>query len=137
MPKGMPREMRKEGLTSEGKFYPCPEKQVCVSTMAPKDDETHYMEPIEYSTSMEEAKEKIIKTVKSFKRTEIIDEKDNYIHTTFTTFLFRFTDDVEFLLDDTEKIIHFKSQSRVGGFDWGKNRSRMKKFKKKFNTLND
>lgn len=130
----MPKEERKVGLV-EGKFHPCPEKQVCVSTQSPKSDEKHYMEPITYSTSKEEAKEKIRKVINSFKRTEIKEESENYIHSTFTTFLFRFTDDVEFLIDDKDKVIHFRSQSRIGGYDWGKNRSRMEKFKAKFNEL--
>ncbi|TFG00215.1 MAG: DUF1499 domain-containing protein [Promethearchaeota archaeon] len=130
----MPEEIRKEGLT-KGKFYPCPERPVCVSSMAPKNDKKHYMEPMTYSSSFEEAKEKIKKVVKSFNRTEIINEKDNYIHTTFTTFVFHFTDDVEFLIDDSEKVIHFKSQSRAGDYDWGKNKRRMKKVKKKFDEI--
>lgn len=130
----MPKEERKVGLI-EGKFHPCPEKQVCVSTQSPESDEKHYMEPITYSTSKEEAKNKIKKVINSFKRTEIKEELENYIHSTFTTFLFRFTDDVEFLIDDKEKVIHFRSQSRIGGYDWGKNRSRMEKFKAKFNEL--
>jgi uncharacterized protein (DUF1499 family) len=130
----MPKEPRKIGLAN-GKFYPCPEKHVCVSTQSPKSDDKHYMEPIKYSNSKEEAKEKILKVINSFKRTELEEVSDNYIHSTFTTFLFRFTDDVEFLFDENEKLIHFKSQSRIGGYDWGKNRNRMEKFKKKFNEL--
>ncbi|TFG00216.1 MAG: DUF1499 domain-containing protein [Promethearchaeota archaeon] len=128
----MPKEPRNVGLV-EGKFNPCPETNTCVSTMSPPTDEKHYMEPIDFESSMEEVKEKILSVINSFKRSEIIKESENYIHASFTTFLFRWTDDAEFLIDNENKVIHFKSQTRLNGYyDWGKNRSRMKKFKKKF-----
>jgi len=123
----MPKE-RKVGLI-DGKFYPCYIKHVCVSTQAPEDDEKHYIEPISYSGSKDEAYDKILKIVNSMKRTKILEQKDNYIHTMFTTALFRFKDDVEFLFDDNKKIIHFRSQSRMGGYDWNANRNRMEKIK--------
>jgi len=127
----IPKEPRRIGIEN-GKFYPCPEKHVCVSTQAPETDEKHYIEPIRYSISIEEAKKKIIDIINSMKRTEILEEKSNYIHAKFTTFLFRFKDDVEFYFDDDNKIIHFRSQSRIGGYDWNTNRNRMEKIRKKF-----
>lgn len=130
----IPKEPRKVGMKN-GKFFPCPEKHVCVSTQAPKDDEKHYIEPIEYSISLENAKNKIKKIITSTKRTKILEEKNNYIHALFTTFLFRFKDDVEFYFDEESKMIHFRSQSRIGGYDWGANRSRMEKVKKKYQKL--
>jgi uncharacterized protein (DUF1499 family) len=36
-------------------------------------------------------------------------------------------DDVEFLADDEERRIHFRSASRTGYYDFGVNRKRMKK----------
>lgn len=131
----MPKGPRKLGL-EDGKFSPCPKNRICVSTMDPESDKIHYIEPIKYTTSLKEAKQKIIDTINSFKRTEIITELGDYIHSTFTTAIFHWTDDVEFYIDDNGKVIHFKSQTRINGYtDWGKNRSRMKKFKKRFNKL--
>lgn len=130
----MPSEPRKVGIEN-GKFHPCPEKAVCVSTQAPKDDEKHYIEPIKYDGSKQEAKEKILKIIQNTKRTKTLKQEDNYIHAAFRTLLFRFTDDVEFYFDDQNKIIHFRSQSRIGGYDWGKNRSRMEDIREKYNKL--
>ncbi|MBD3228444.1 MAG: DUF1499 domain-containing protein [Candidatus Lokiarchaeota archaeon] len=129
----MPSEERKVGLKDDGKFYPCPEKHVCVSTQAPKDDEKHYIEPLPLNNSLEEAKRKMIDIIKSMSRTEILENKDNYLRAKFTTFLFKFKDDVEFYFDEEDNLIHIRSQSRIGGFDWNKNRNRVKKIKKKFN----
>ncbi|TXT62662.1 MAG: hypothetical protein BAJALOKI1v1_880011 [Promethearchaeota archaeon] len=130
----IPKEPRKVGI-KEGKFYPCPEKQVCVSTQAPKDDELHYIEPIKYEQSLEEVKNKVKTVINSMSRTKILEESDNYLRVQFTSFLFRFKDDVEFYFDDASKILHFRSQSRIGGFDWGANRNRMEKFKEKYLNL--
>ena len=123
----MPKQERKVGL-KEGKFYPCA-KNACVSTMANKENEKRYIEPIKYNISMTEAKSKIKKVVGSRKRTQLLDDHDNYLRFQFTSGLFRFKDDVEFLFNDNDKIIHFRSQSRLGGYDYGANRNRMEKIR--------
>ncbi|MBD3196985.1 MAG: DUF1499 domain-containing protein [Candidatus Lokiarchaeota archaeon] len=131
----MPSEERKVGLKEGGKFYPCPEKHVCVSSQAPKDDEKHYIDPLPLNTSVEEAKKKMIEVINSMSRTEILENNDKYIRAKFTTFLFKFKDDVEVYFDEKDNLIHLRSQSRIGGFDWNKNKNRINKIKKKFNKL--
>ena len=127
----IPKEERKVGMI-ESKFYPCPKKPVCVSTQANSKDKKHYIEPIKLTISTNDALDKIIKVIKTLKRTKILEQKDKYLRVQFTTALFRFKDDVEFYLDEHEKLIHFKSQSRIGGYDWNANRNRMEDFKKKY-----
>lgn len=72
------------------------------------------------------------RVISSMKRTKLLEEKENYLHYVFTTLILRFKDDVEFLFDEEDDLIHFRSQSRVGGFDWGKNRKRMEKIRESF-----
>jgi len=108
-----------------GKLHPCPKSPNCVSTQAI--DEKQKMEPINYSGSLEDAKTKIISIINSLKRSKIITNEDNYIHIEFRTATFRFVDDVEFLFDDKEKVIHFRSRARMGYSDMGVNRKRMEK----------
>jgi uncharacterized protein (DUF1499 family) len=119
------------GLTN-GKFYPCHEKQTCVSTQADKSDELHYIEPFTFQGSIEDAISKIEKILLTCKRTKLKEKKNNYLRFEFTTALLRFTDDVEFYFDEERKTIHFRSQSRIGGFDWGTNRRRMEKIREKY-----
>ena len=114
----------------DGKFHPCPDTPNCVSTQAA--DNKHKIDPIQYSGSLSEAKEKIIKIINSLKRSKIITNKENYIHAEFRTATFRFVDDVEFLFDDSEKTIHFRSRARLGISDMGVNRKRMEIIRKKF-----
>ena len=114
----------------DGKFYPCPNTPNCVSTQAT--DAKHKISPISYSGTMSEAKEKIIKIVNSLKRTKIITNTENYIHAEVRTATFKFVDDVEFLFDDSEKIIQFRSRARSGHSDMGVNRKRMEKIREVF-----
>ena len=48
--------------------------------------------------------------------------KEGYVKAVFTSRIFRFKDDVEFLFDDREKILNFNS--RIGYYDFGVNRNR-------------
>ncbi len=127
----MPKEERKVGL-KDGKFYPCDKHHVCVSTQANKDDEVHYIEPINYTVPLEEAKSRIKSIINTLKRTQLLKEEVNYLHFQFTTGLFRFKDDVEFIFDETNKLLQFRSQSRIGGYDWNTNRKRMEKIREIF-----
>ena len=120
----MAKEPRKVGLV-DGKFFPCPKKKVCISTQSSKEDEIHYIKPFSYKGSGREALEKIVGIINGLKRTKILKKTENYLYVVFTTALFRFKDDVEFLIDDNAKLIHFRSQSRIGGYDWNANRNRM------------
>ena len=112
------------------KLHPCPKSPNCVSTQAI--DEKQKMEPINYSGDLEDAKTKIISIINSLKRSKIITNEENYIHIEFRTATFRFVDDVEFLFDDKEKVIHFRSRARMGYSDMGVNRKRMEKVKNLF-----
>ena len=110
------------GVT-EGLLAPCPSTPNCVSTQA--GDEQHKINPIPYSGAMTEARDRMTGIVKSMKRTRVVTSADNYIHAEFTSALWRFVDDVEFYFDDENKLIHFRSASRLGKSDLGVNRKRM------------
>ena len=129
----MPTKEKKVGLIN-GNFYPCPKKHYCVSSQSAKDNLLNHIEPIKYNLSLEEAKEKIKKVINSIERTKLLNEEDYYLHYLFITRLIRFKDDVEFLFDDNEKIIHIRSQSRIGGYDWNTNRNRLEKIRRLFHT---
>ena len=113
-----------------GKLHPCPKSPNCVSTQAI--DEKQKMEPMNYSGDLKDAKAKIIDIINSLKRSKIITNEENYIHIEFRTATFRFVDDVEFLFDDKEKVIHFRSRARMGYSDMGVNRKRMEEITKLF-----
>lgn len=107
----------------DGRLAECSTKPNCVSSMTK--DKPHFVEPFVYSGDLNKAKTAITEIIKSHDRTDIISDTDNYIHAVFKSKLFRFADDVEFLIDDKNKIIHVRSASRVGYSDMGVNRKRI------------
>lgn len=116
----------------EGKFAPCPGSPNCVSTQA--QDDTHRIDPIKYTGTKEQAKQRLMQVISSMRRVRVITDTGDYIHAEFTSRLFRFVDDVEFSFDDTNKLINFRSASRKGYSDLGVNRKRMEKIRERFES---
>ncbi|MGH7127301.1 MAG: DUF1499 domain-containing protein [Planctomycetaceae bacterium] len=115
-----------------GRLAPCPESPNCVSSQA--DDDAHRIEPLTFSGSADEAMSDLIAVVESMPRTEIVTRREDYLHVEFTSPVFRFTDDVEFLLNDEVKVIHVRSASRTGRSDLGANRKRVEEIRRLFST---
>lgn len=113
----------------DNQLKPCPTSPNCVSSFASKEDRTHYIEPISYVSSVAEEMSRLKKIILSKPRTAIIEEKPNYLRAEFTSRIFRFVDDVEFLFDDSLKYIHVRSASRVGYSDLGVNRRRIEEIR--------
>ena len=110
---------------------PCPSSPNCVSTQAV--DQGHAIEPMRYRKARAEAKEALKQAVGSLPRVALVDEDESYLHYEFTSLLFRFVDDVEFVFDDTTKTLHFRSASRTGYGDLGVNRKRMEEIRRLVN----
>ena len=83
------------------------------------------MAPIRYTTSMAEAQQRLLTVIQATPRTTIIEENRSYLAVVFRSALFRFPDDAEFYFDERNKLIHFRSASRLGREDLGVNRARM------------
>jgi len=111
-------------------FTPCPGTPNCVSSM--ESGTSHYLSPLRYEGTAETARKRLIEVIQGFKRTQIVEDRDVYVRATFTSFLFGFVDDVEFLFDDNEKMIHVKSASRSGSYDFGVNRRRCETIRQRF-----
>ena len=93
------------------------------------------MEPIPYDGSPAEAIQRITSIIEAEPRTKIVTQRPDYIHAEFTSALFRFVDDVEFLFDAEKKVIHFRSASRVGYSDLGANRRRMEEIRSRWKQM--
>lgn len=115
---------------SDGRLTPCPDSPNCVSSQA--DDESHRIEPLAYSSDAAEAWERLAGVVEQLPRTHVVEQSDRYMHVTFVTALFRYVDDVEFLLDESDGVIHVRSASRVGHSDLGANRERVEAIRRQF-----
>jgi uncharacterized protein (DUF1499 family) len=117
------------GVT-DGKLRPCPPSPNCVCTQA--EDELHRTEPLTFADSPDAAMARLKTVVLLQPRVRIVTATDTYLYAEFTTALLRFVDDVEFYVDAGQKVIHFRSASRIGYSDLGANRKRMETIRRAF-----
>ncbi|PFA62411.1 hypothetical protein CN378_20845 [Bacillus sp. AFS015802] len=112
-------------------FTHCPtNKKNCVSTI----DLTSYhrIAPLPISGGVEDAKAKIHRTLSQFDSVEIKEEESHYVHAVFTSKWLKFKDDLELYIDESTHLLHFKSGSRLGYYDFKVNRKRVERFKSLF-----
>jgi uncharacterized protein (DUF1499 family) len=114
-----------------GRLADCPSTPNCVSSQSA--DSQHFVAPLSFQGSAAEAKRRLLAVLREMKRAEITTERENYVHAEFTSLIFRFVDDVEFLIDDSNQVIHVRSASRTGTSDLGVNRRRVEEIRRKFN----
>ena len=116
---------------SNGRLSECPGSPNCVCSMTELED--FAMEPIPFSDSANSPEDELSRLKQiiagEFPRSNLLSSEDNYLRYEFRSFVFRFVDDVEFLAVPEEKLIHFRSASRVGKSDLGQNRRRMERIK--------
>jgi uncharacterized protein (DUF1499 family) len=116
--------------SSADKFRPCPESPNCVSSLSK--DEKHFIKPFVYSGSFETARQKLIGALKNSRGVRMVTIEKAYLHAEFRSLIFRFVDDVEFYFPDGEPVIHVKSASRTGYYDFGVNRRRLERLRSAF-----
>ena len=85
--------------------------------------------------SLEDTKDILNHVIRSMDDTRIITQNAVYWHIEFTTRWLRFIDDVEFYFVESEALIHLRSASRLGYWDFGVNRKRMKAIRSQFEKL--
>lgn len=113
-----------------GSLAECPDTPNCVSSTTEKT--SHKMDPIPFEGTNSTAMTKLVSLVNSMPRTKITSQSENYLHAEFTSLVFRYIDDVEFLIDSKNNKIDFRSASRVGYSDLGTNRKRMNTISERF-----
>jgi uncharacterized protein (DUF1499 family) len=62
----------------------------------------------------------------------VLGAAEPYLRAECKTLVFRFTDDIEFLLDRDARLIHVRSGARVGWYDFGVNRRRVEAIRRAF-----
>jgi uncharacterized protein (DUF1499 family) len=118
---------------NDGKLAPCPNTPNCVCSQ--DSDAGHKIEPLTYNSTAAEAIANLKQVIQSMPKTQIITENTNYLYAEFTSALMGFVDDVEFYLDDTAKVIHVRSASRLGKSDLGVNRNRIEAIRTKLKEI--
>jgi len=112
---------------------PCPSKPNCVSSLA--QDDQHKVEPIGYEGPRERAMNRIKKIVETDNRGKIIYAGPTYVYAEYTSRIFGFVDDVEFLAIIDNPGVQVRSASRLGYSDMGVNRKRIDALRAEFKKL--
>ncbi|WP_298866166.1 DUF1499 domain-containing protein [uncultured Gimesia sp.] len=109
---------------------PCPESPNCVCSQ----DESlaHFINPIPYTGSEEQARSQLSELLSRQSGCRIVSQEGNYLHAEFRSLCFRFVDDVEFLIDSGQNVLHVRSASRVGHYDLGANRQRIEAIRQEY-----
>jgi uncharacterized protein (DUF1499 family) len=107
---------------------PCPGSPNCVSSRS--DDDTHAVEPLRYDGDWCVMKQSLIDLIENTPRAVVLKNDAEYVHAAFKSKVFGFIDDVEFIFHDAKKVIHIRSASRVGYYDFGVNRRRVEWLRK-------
>ncbi|HEX2253958.1 MAG TPA: DUF1499 domain-containing protein [Thermoanaerobaculia bacterium] len=109
---------------------PCPDTPNCVSTEATQ--AARRMEPIPFAGEPELAIGRLVRIVEAMPGGAVKRREPGYLHATFTSRLLRYVDDVDLLVDPAARVIRFRSASRVGTWDLGANRRRMREIRRRF-----
>ena len=112
----------------EGMLAPCPSSPNCVSSQT--ESEVHRIAPLAVSGDPSAAFAHLKEVLSGRSDATVVDDLTDYLRVELRTLLF--VDDVEFLLDRANAVIHVRSASRLGYSDLGKNRSRLEEIRGQF-----
>lgn len=116
------RQINQEALS-------CPQPGNCVNSFS-----SYGLEALAFADNGEQAMALLRATLLTFPEATIVSSAPLYLEVIFTTTL-GFKDQIEFRIDEPSRRIDFRSRSKVGLYDFNKNRSRMQDFSASFKTV--
>lgn len=117
---------------ADGSLAPCSGAPHCVSSVS--SDEDRAVAPMHYSGSMDAAQRAMAKIIGNFGNGAVVENTPGYMRAEFTSAMFHYVDDVEFLFQD-DRSIQVRSASRIGYYDFGANRKRVEEIRKAFDAV--
>ncbi|WP_264758939.1 DUF1499 domain-containing protein [Pseudomonas oryzagri] len=114
----------------DGRLAPCPDSPNCVCSQA--SDARHAIAPLPLAGSPEASRVRLLEILASEPRVRVVEQQERYLRAEFTSFVFRFVDDVEFLIG--ERQIDVRSASRLGHSDFGVNRKRIEHLRRRMSA---
>lgn len=91
--------------------------------------------PLVLAMARQEGWAKIQEVVAEIPRTEIVEADDHYLHAKCTSLVFRFVDHLELVLRADGQTVDVRSSSTIALFDFGANRLRIAKLRKRLAEL--
>ena len=108
----------------------CPASPNCVSSQA--SDAAHAVPPLRCSGDPGAALRTLRSIIEAMPRTRVVSADDTRLHAEVTSWLFRFVDDLDLLVDAPAGVVQVRSASRVGYSDLGVNRRRVETLRQAF-----
>ena len=118
------------------KFPVCPNSPNCVSSETVKKDKQHYIAPFKLISDADKTWDALKNCLIKQAQILIIEENRYELKAQVKSRLFRFIDDLNFVLDEEKKLIEVYSASRLGYSDLGVNRRRLETLRKQLQQLN-
>lgn len=118
-------------LRPDGPLADCSGAPHCISSRATEADRR--VAPLRYTSRRHVAQRVLVDLVAELPGARIVRNEPGYVHAEITTPILRFVDDLEFeILPDS--IIHLRSSSRIGYYDFDVNRERIETLRTQFNA---
>ncbi len=93
------------------------------------------IEPLRFKGSGAQAMHQLTDLVRTTPGATVMTQTPGYLHAEMRTRWLKFTDDLEFLLDEPASLIHVRSASRLGQLDFGANRKRVELLRAQFEAV--
>jgi uncharacterized protein (DUF1499 family) len=107
---------------STRRLEPCSGRPNCVCSLV---HGARYIEPLAYHGSVTGVLARVRAILQSLPRVRIVESEPDYIHAEARSRIFGFVDDLEFMTDPQQPVVHVRSAARLGYSDFGVNRRRI------------
>jgi len=105
---------------------PCPDKPNCVSSKA---DDEHAIAPFKLKQNQPVDQQRLLDVLNQLDNNIAVIHDENHIHAEITSRVFGFVDDLDLIINIEQQIIHVRSASRTGYYDFGVNRRRVERLR--------
>ncbi len=113
----------------------CPSSPNCVSSQA--DNPAQQIQPFPLKVDAARSLSALRRLIEKLPGARVVEIQPDYLQTEFTSRILRFVDDVEFLLDPEANVVHVRSASRKGYWDFGANRKRVEQIRRAYLSSQD
>ncbi|WP_264982835.1 DUF1499 domain-containing protein [Pseudodesulfovibrio portus] len=100
----------------------CPDSKNCVSSQTTR--KVNFIEPLPMQGTVAEVVQRLREAIEDMGGA-VVETNGGYIRAEFSSSFWRFTDDLECLYSEKDGLVHVRSASRVGYFDFNANRNRL------------
>jgi uncharacterized protein (DUF1499 family) len=111
----------------DGELAPCPDRPNCVSSRATSASQA--IAPLAYASDAAHAWRRLVDTIGATRGARVVSDDGRQLHAEFASATLGFVDDVDCVLDPAAKVIHVRSASRLGRYDFGVNRKRVERLR--------